>query len=391
MMEDWGKVGVAIQFIVVIGFVVVCSFLSVRLWGAKPEEIPGEREWTFSEGMTVAEFGQRNSVPGPVLKDALHLETKEDLQKGIGEFDLSRAEMATRIDKALALNAEHESKNWVKILVKFAFWMTFLVIVFVLMRKRRVTPTVRRLLYLAAVALFGVILGSDPSPMGTVKDAIVLFGARGVVFPPRMVALAVFLAMVVLANKFICSWGCQLGTLQDLLFRVNRDSGDRRGIMRQYKIPFVVTNGIRVLFAGILTLAAFLWATDIIEPIDPFKVYKPQAVEIAGGIFIGAALIASLFVYRPWCSLFCPFGLVGWFFEKFSLFKITVDYDTCTACESCARACPSPVMEAILKQDQVIPDCFACGTCIDVCPTKSISFASGKRTPPPLSKFGGDK
>ena len=45
------------------------------------------------------------------------------------------------------------------------------------------------------------------------------------------------------------------------------------------------------------------------------------------------------------------------------------------------------VMEAILKQDRVVPDCFVCGTCIDVCPTKSVSFASGKRTPPHLTSL----
>jgi hypothetical protein len=79
-------------------------------------------------------------------------------------------------------------------------------------------PRLRPGLYLAAVAVFGVILGSDPGPMGTVKDAIVLFGAKRVVFPPRMVALTLFLLMVLLANKFICAWGCQAGTLQDLIF-----------------------------------------------------------------------------------------------------------------------------------------------------------------------------
>ena len=390
MMEDWGKFGVAIQFIVLIGLVVGCSFLSASLWGGKPEALPEAREWIFGEGMTVAEFGQQNGVPRPVLKEVFRLDTEADLQKGIGAFDLSRDEITARADKALALHAEHASKNWVKIRVKFALWAFFLVFVFALMRKRRVSPSVRKVLYLASIVLFGVILGSDPSPMGTVKDAIVLFGARRVVFPPRMIALTVFLVTVVLANKFICAWGCQLGTLQDLLFRLNRGSDDRMGIMTQYKIPFAVTNGIRVLFAGILTLVAFLWAADIVEPIDPFKIYKPQVVGIAGAVFVGAVLVASLFVYRPWCSLFCPFGLVGWVLEKVSRFKIKVDYDTCTACGSCARACPSPVMEAILKQDRVIPDCFACGTCVDVCPTKSISFASGKRTPPPPNKFSGE-
>jgi len=136
----------------------------------------------------------------------------------------------------------------VKIPLKFGLWVLFLVGVFVLMRRRKITPGLRRRLYLAAAVLFGVILGSDPGPMGTIKDAIVLFGAKGVIFPPRMIALMIFLLLVFLANKFICSWGCQAGTLQDLIFRLNRNHRDTGGIMRQYRPPFLWTNAIRIAF-----------------------------------------------------------------------------------------------------------------------------------------------
>ena len=64
-----------------------------------------------------------------------------------------------------------------------------------------------------------------------------------------------------------------------------------------------------------------------------------------------------------------------------------VNYETCVACESCAKACPSTVMDAILKRERTIPDCFACGTCISTCPTGSIEFKSGKRNVPPEGKI----
>jgi polyferredoxin len=193
--------------------------------------------------------------------------------------------------------------------------------------------------------------------------------------------------MVFLANKFICGWGCQLGTLQDLIFRFVRNTKDKKGAWQQYKIPFVLTNCIRIAFFAILTFVAFLWAADMIDPIDPFKIYKPAMIGTVGGLFLGGLLVASLFVYRPWCHLFCPFGFVGWLVEKISLFHIKVNYDTCIACETCAKTCPSTVMNAILKRDRVIPDCFACGTCIDVCPTQSVKFIFGKRQKPPADKF----
>jgi polyferredoxin len=137
----------------------------------------------------------------------------------------------------------------------------------------------------------------------------------------------------------------------------------------------------------VLILVAFIWAADIIGEIDPFKIFKPQVIGIAGGLFIGLILVLSLFVYRPWCHFFCPFGLVGWLVEKVSFFKIKVDYDKCISCRACSKACPSTVMDAILKQDRVIPDCFSCGTCIETCPVNAISFDCGKRQKPPAGKF----
>ena len=390
-MSTSGTTRIVVAFVVTIALVIALSLISVRIWSEKPETIEVSGEFVFTDGMTVAEFGQKNDLSAPTLKETFGLQTKEDLERKVDDFGLSREQITEKVTKGAVLDAEHESKNWVKILIKFVLWIAFLIVVFVMMYRGRIVPKTRKILYILAILIFGVIMGSDPSPMGTVKDAIALFASHGVIFPPRMIALIVFLLLVFLANKFICSWGCQVGTLQDLLFRINRNTKDTKGILRQYKIPFAISNTIRIAFFIVFTIVAFLWATDIFEQIDPFKIYKPAMITYGGWIFLAAILVGSIFVYRPWCHLFCPFGLVGWLVEKISLFKITVNYDTCIACENCAKACPSPVMEAILKRDRVIPDCFACGNCIDVCPTNSITLRAGKRDKPPEGKFAGNK
>jgi polyferredoxin len=386
-MERTSVAKVFILFALLVALTAALSQVSTAIWGGKPEKLPEAKTLVLSEGMSVMEFGSQNNIANPVLKKVLGLETKSDLQKPLESFGLNKEELQSRINKASALEAEHESKNWVKIPVKFGAWFIFLGLVFFMVRRDKITPGTRKALYLTAVILFGIILGSDPSPMGTVKDALHLYGSKKVIFPPRMIALSVFLLIVFLANKFICSWGCQLGTLQDLIFRLNRNPKDTKGVLPQYKMPFRFSNGLRISFFVVFTIIAFGWALDIIDPIDPFKVYKPGVLSAAGGTFIGCVLAVSLFVYRPWCQLFCPFGLVGWLVEKISIFKIKVDYETCVACEACAKACPSTVMGAILKQDRIIPDCFACGTCMNVCPTGSIKMLAGKRSKPPADKF----
>jgi NAD-dependent dihydropyrimidine dehydrogenase PreA subunit len=388
VMEKPNGIKVIVYFLVIVFAVVFLSSLSNRLMGGKTEEMKEQKPLSITESMTIEEFGKVNGLSKEVLKEVFGATRKEDLQKTIGETGIPKEEVLSKITKEGALEKEFESKNWVLIPIKFVLWFGFLTMVFIFMRKGSITPKIRRIFYFVAVAVFGVILGSDPSPMGTVKDAVVLLGTKGVIFPPRMIALTIFLVTVFLANKFICSWGCQFGTLQDTIFRLNRSENDRTGMFFQVKLPFVVTNTIRVATLCVLAIIAFAWSFDIIGAVDPFKIYKPSVVAVYGWVFIGAVLVAGLFVYRPWCHLFCPFGLVGWIVEKISIFKIQVNYDTCIACEACAKACPSSVMEAILKRERkTIPDCFSCATCIGVCPTNSISLKSGKRTMPPDGKF----
>ncbi len=373
---------VLIQFVLLVAAVVGLSFVSAKLWGGKPEGPADVRPLAIDEQMTVAQFGQQNGLPRPMLRDTFGLQTPADLQKPVTAFGLSLDEIRRTVQGVQALGAERASKSWPKIFAKFGLWLVFLATMLVLMVRGKVTAGNRKWLLFGAVVVFGVILGADPSPMGTVKDAVVLYGTRGVLFPPRLIAFGVFLLTVIVANKFICAWGCQLGTLQDLIFRLNRNRDDRKGLLRQYKIPFVVSNGVRIAFFGALTLGAFVWATDIVEGIDPFKVFKPQVLGLLGAAFVGAILVASLFVYRPWCHFFCPFGLAGWVAEKVSLFRIRVDRSKCIACGACEKACPSTVMGAILKRKAITPDCFACGTCIETCPVGAVSFAANRRTTP---------
>jgi polyferredoxin len=374
-------------FLSLVAVVVVLSAISSRLWGGKPEALPSPVELTIQEGMTLNEFGQINIMPNPVLKEIFGLQTPSDLQKKLSAYGTVE-QIRELVTKKRALAAEHETKNWLKIVIKFGLWFAFLTAVFVLFKKRKVSAKLRITTLAVSVFLFGIIMGSDPSPMGTVKDAIHLYGAAGAVFPPRMIALSLFLLIILIVNKYICAWGCQAGVLQDLIFRINQTAKRKAILAKHIKVPFIISNSIRVLFLFIFTVTAFAWGVDIVDPIDPFKIFKPLYLTWAGIVFIGALLITSLFFYRPWCHFFCPFGLVGWLFEKLSRIRINVDYETCIACQKCALACPSTVMEAILKQNKkTIPDCFACYTCRDVCPTESISFSSRKRKLPPAGHF----
>jgi len=364
--------------VVLVVMIVVLSLVSVNLWGGKPEVLEHYDIQINSGEMTAAQIAKANNIPlKPVIK-ALGIDSSQAKSATLASINMTPESASVKVRRMMVQYDESRTKNWTKIFIKFALWLSLMIIPFLLLLNKKITPRRRRLLIGLGVLIFGIILGADPSPMGTVKDAVFLITAHGTVFWPRMVALAIFLLTVVLANKFICSWGCQFGLLQEFIFRLFRRRQDKRGFIRQLKPPFWLTNSVRIGVFAFAVLAGLLWALDVIGLIDPFKIFNPASIMIASGVFILFLLVLSPFIYRPWCHFFCPFGLLSWLFEKLSIFRIKVNYYECDACDACAVTCPSTVMSAILKKDKTVPDCFACGTCIETCPTKAISFTANR-------------
>ncbi|PKK89442.1 MAG: 4Fe-4S ferredoxin [Candidatus Wallbacteria bacterium HGW-Wallbacteria-1] len=379
-----------VHLVLVILPVLFFSETIFRLGGKKSDAAPGVVKIEAQADWTLSKFARTNRIPEDVLARLFPVRkmddgssvmirerTLQDLMKMssgaiAGPSDLESLRL--RAARLLFMRAESGSKNWKKIVVKFICWAIFLGICLRLMMKGSMRTRLRSALYLGGVYLFGVVLGADPSPMGTVKDAIVLLGTQGIVFPPRMVAFLLFMTSVFIANKLICSWGCQLGMLQDMIFRINRDSEDKVARTVQYRLPFAFSNTIRILTFSAIVWWAFYKGVDIIEAIDPFRVFKPSTLQAGGALFLGSLILSSLFVYRPWCHLFCPFGLAGWIVEQFSFIRIRVNRNLCISCGSCEKSCPTNVMSSYMRDDRIKPDCFSCGTCIEVCPAGAVAF-----------------
>ncbi len=366
-----------------VAFIIMLSLFSEKIWDKKEIILPKADSLVINQEVTVLDFAKKNKLPNKLVQKIFNIKDKKMLNKPLSQFSISNSEIKKRYQKAASLFKENNKKDFKKIALKFILWIIFIAFVIKKLKDRKISAKARVGYYAAAIFLFGILFGSDPSPMGTVKDAIVLYGSARVIFMPRLVAFAVFIIFVIIANKSICAWGCQLGVLQDFIYRLGKDTKEN-SVFKQYKVPFVISNTIRIIFFISIVVFSFLWGFDIVHPIDPFKIYNPTVLTITGIIFIGLLVIVSVFVYRPWCNFLCPFGLAGWFFERFSFLKIKVNYDKCIACGKCEKACPSTVMSAILRRDKkAIPDCYSCGACMNVCPTKAIDYKSGKRDMPP--------
>jgi NAD-dependent dihydropyrimidine dehydrogenase PreA subunit len=317
---------------------------------------------------TISIIASSNRVPADKLLKGLKLDS------GFGSSTLTQAGRTTAqaekiVRRIKVLQAAEQSKNWKLILSKFVWWILALGGATYLLIKKK-TNWKLRLAWMAGAALFfGFLYGSDPNPMGTIKDAVVLLGREGVMFPPRLVAMTVFLVMVWISNKSICGWGCHFGAVQDVLHNIPT---------KKFKLPFVLTNTLRLIVFLSIAILALGWKMDWVGGIDPFKIFNWRTWDLtaAGLLFVVLILALGFFFYRPWCQMFCPFGMMGWIIEQFSLLRPRIYREKCRKCMKCVEVCPNMAMDGIYHGKKLRADCFACGRCIEQCPAKVINWKS---------------
>lgn len=220
-------------------------------------------------------------------------------------------------------------------------------------------------------------MGLHPSPVCTVtKPFLFLEAGRGVpvVFSAILVSIAVF---SIVGNKLFCGWVCPVGALQELA----HDLPPAR--RRRLKLPFKVTNWIRVTAFAVFLAMVLVVGTSIYDRINPFHALHWTFALYEMAVLL-VVLAAAVFIFRPFCYLLCPLGLFSWLLEQFSVARVRVDGDKCITCYNCVDQAPCPAAAAVVNGARIRPDCHACGKCLDTCSENAISFSgrwrgSGRR------------
>jgi Pyruvate/2-oxoacid:ferredoxin oxidoreductase delta subunit len=224
----------------------------------------------------------------------------------------------------------------------------------------------------AAGIASGFALGKSPNPMeGIVKVPKAMAGLYPSV-AAEAAALLFFLLLAVVGNKLVCGWACPFGALQELIYSLPLL---RR--LKRRKVPFVWSNGVRaILFVlALLLLFGVVGRSKgfvLYHSLNPFNLFNLDFSPLSVPLTILLALGLSLLLYRPFCQFVCPFGLVSWLAERFSLARVRIDRAKCDECGACVAACPLEAAGDRVEGRSFPADCYSCARCLKVCPRDAI-------------------
>lgn len=187
-------------------------------------------------------------------------------------------------------------------------------------------------LMLLALFYFGFWREGCVCPIGSTQNIVLSIFDKEYAVP--VVVLAFFLLPLVFTLFFgrtFCGAVCPLGAAQDVV------------LLRPVKVPLWAENALRVIAYSYLGAAVLFAATGsafIICRYDPFVSF----FRLTGGLnilILGACfLLVGMFVGRPYCRFFCPYGVILRQLSRVSKWRVTITPDECIHCKLCEDACP---------------------------------------------------
>ncbi|MBD3194188.1 MAG: 4Fe-4S binding protein [Candidatus Lokiarchaeota archaeon] len=233
-------------------------------------------------------------------------------------------------------------------------------------------------LYLISIAIGGIILGGVPNAIMPIQQIIMTIGLSkpfsSVI--PMIIILGILLASTIFFGRIFCGFACPFGALQEFASKVQFKSNIKHQKKVKYtiQIPKKVRLYIRGIFFIVFLLLGIIWAINLIQLINPFLGFSFFTNPFIFTFWMPFVLfvvfsLLSFFIYRPWCTLVCPFGVLANITSRISITKLRRTED-CTECSLCESICPMD--EA--ARDSSKGECYLCNRCVDVCPQNAIKL-----------------
>jgi polyferredoxin len=198
------------------------------------------------------------------------------------------------------------------------------------------------------------------------------------------VVLAVIgILLAILFGPVLCGWVCPFGSFQEWIGAIGRKLFPKR---YNSFVPRKLDRALRFLRYAVLVWVSYITVITgklAFQEVDPYYAlfnFWRSEVSVAGFAVLGAVIVLSLFVERPFCKYACPYGAFQGLFNFVRIFKIRRNEKTCISCNACSRACPMNIdvaNEGIVRDHQCV-SCLKC-TSESACPVSAtVEFSAGR-------------
>jgi polyferredoxin len=189
-------------------------------------------------------------------------------------------------------------------------------------------------------------------------------------------ALGTMVALGAVVGSLVCGWACPFGFLQDLIARIPTPKFTLPGWLGYFRyavlaafvlvIPFLWGEGHPLFFCRLCPAGALEAALPYTArlAITGQPVVWPTVTKMAILVLI---LVAMLFTWRPWCTVFCPLGALYGVLNHVSLLFLRFHRDRCGDCETCRSVCVDSG-----KSEQRI-DSMRCVRCLECTKCRAVS------------------
>ncbi len=173
--------------------------------------------------------------------------------------------------------------------------------------------------------------------IGSIQNVALALFNPGYKIPLIVLAFFTFpLIFSLFFGRVFCGGVCPLGAIQDIF------------VWKPIQMkPWLQTvlGLIPYIYLGLAILYAATSTDFIICRYDPFVgIFRLDAefmMFTLGGIF----LLTSIFIARPYCRFFCPYGVLLHFTSKISKYHLTITPSKCIQCRLCENSCPFGAIE----------------------------------------------
>ncbi len=249
------------------------------------------------------------------------------------------------------------------------------------MKKKFTVRTIVQIFFFALIAVISIAeIASLHAlcPFGGVVTLYSLFAQGTLVHKIQMSSLILMGLVFILSILFgpvFCGWVCPFGSIQEWIGKIGKKIFPK--IFNRF-IPVKADKVLRYLRLFVLAWVVYVTAksgTLLFSNIDPyfalFRFWTEEAA-LPSLIILAITLISSLFVARPWCRYFCPYGALLGLFNKVRVFKVTRNAGTCINCKKCDNACPMRINVSDKKKVSDL-QCISCYECTSErsCPVKN--------------------